>query len=161
MITTLRVDDRLIHGQVALSWSKELKLTGIVVANDKVSEDEIQKMALKMAAPKGIKVAIKSVNKAIKLLNNPKAKKMRLLVLVNNLEDALKVQNNVENIPYINIGNVGRFEGQDISKKQALSKTVYVTEEDIKTLEELVKINSKVAIQVLPADKPKLIKELL
>ena len=55
-IAALRVDDRLIHGQVAMTWTKQLKVNGIVVANDDAASDNTQKMALKMAVPSGIKV---------------------------------------------------------------------------------------------------------
>lgn len=46
-ITALRVDDRLIHGQVAMTWTKQLAVHGIVVANDEAANDNTQKMALK------------------------------------------------------------------------------------------------------------------
>lgn len=80
-ITALRVDDRLIHGQVAMTWTKQLAVQGIVVANDEAANDNTQKMALKMAVPGGIKSLIKPVDEAIRILNNPKASKMRILVL--------------------------------------------------------------------------------
>ena len=80
MITALRVDERLIHGQISMSWSKALKLQGIVVANDKAASDDMQKMMLKMAAPSDIKTIISSVDNAIKLLNDERSHNMRLLV---------------------------------------------------------------------------------
>lgn len=51
MIKMLRIDDRLIHGQIAVVWSKELGVDRIVVANDKVAVNDVQKATLKMAAP--------------------------------------------------------------------------------------------------------------
>ena len=72
-IAALRVDDRLIHGQVAMTWTKQLKVNGIVVANDDAASDNTQKMALKMAVPAGIKVLIKPVQEAIRVLNDPRA----------------------------------------------------------------------------------------
>ena len=57
-ISALRVDDRLIHGQVAMTWTKQLRVQGIVVANDDAANDDTQKMALKMAVPGGIKALI-------------------------------------------------------------------------------------------------------
>ena len=67
-ITALRVDDRLIHGQVAMTWTKQLAVQGIVVANDEAANDNTQKMALKMAVPGGIKSLIKPVDEAIRIL---------------------------------------------------------------------------------------------
>ena len=51
MIVQIRVDDRLIHGQVALVWSKELSTPGIIVADDDAANKETVKMTLKMACP--------------------------------------------------------------------------------------------------------------
>ena len=47
MIVCLRVDERLIHGQVAMTWTKELKLNGLVVASDEAASNELQKMNIK------------------------------------------------------------------------------------------------------------------
>lgn len=66
MIIQIRVDDRLIHGQIAVVWSKQFNTTHMVVANDKAAANEVQQMALKMATPSGIKVLIRSVDDAIK-----------------------------------------------------------------------------------------------
>ena len=113
-ITALRVDDRLIHGQVAMTWTKQLRVQGIVVANDAAAGDNTQKMALKMAVPAGIKVLIKPVDEAIRVLNNPKASSMRILVLTRTVTDALKIRKQVGEIEFLNIGNAGRFDGVDV-----------------------------------------------
>ena len=65
MISMMRIDDRLIHGQVAVMWSKELGISRIIVASDAIASNEIQVSALKMAAPAGVKAAILPINKAI------------------------------------------------------------------------------------------------
>ena len=115
-ITALRVDDRLIHGQVAMTWTKQLAVQGIVVANDEAANDNTQKMvALKMAVPGGIKSLIKPVDEAIRILNNPKASRMRILVLTRTVKDALKIRQSVGEIGFLNVGNTGRFDGIDVS----------------------------------------------
>lgn len=53
MIVQLRVDDRLVHGQVTLMWGKELSTKGILVANDAAAQNETQSSTLKMACPSG------------------------------------------------------------------------------------------------------------
>lgn len=60
MIIQIRVDDRLIHGQIAVVWSKQFNTTHMVVANDKAAKNEVQQMTLKMATPNGIKVLIEA-----------------------------------------------------------------------------------------------------
>ncbi len=160
-IAALRVDDRLIHGQVAMTWTKQLKVNGIVVANDDAANDNTQKMALKMAVPAGIKVLIKPVNEAIRVLNDPRAAKMRILVLTRNVKDALTVRKQVGEIEFLNIGNTGRFDGIDVSEKKLLSPTIMLTEDEIKNLKELVEIDPKTCMQQVPNDERKLVKDVI
>lgn len=160
-ITALRVDDRLIHGQVAMTWTKQLRVQGILVANDEAAMDNTQKMALKMAVPAGIKVLIKPVEEAIRVLNYPKASQMRILVLTRNIKDALRVRQQVGEIGFLNIGNTGRFDGVDISEKQLLSPTIMLTKEETGFLKELVKLDPKTCMQQVPNDELKSVKEVL
>ena len=160
-IAALRVDDRLIHGQVAMTWTKQLRVQGIVVANDDAANDNTQKMALKMAVPAGIKVLIKPVDEAIRVLNDPRAAKMRILVLTRTVKDALKVRKQVGEIEFLNVGNVGRFDGVDASEKQLLSPTIMLTDAEVKALRELVEVDPKTCIQQVPNDEQKLVKDII
>ena len=160
-ISALRVDDRLIHGQVAMTWTKQLRVQGIVVANDDAANDNTQKMALKMAVPAGIKVLIKPVDEAIRVLNDPRAAKMRILVLTRTVKDALKVRKQVGEIEFLNVGNVGRFDGIDASEKQLLSPTIMLTDAEVQALRELVEIDPKTCIQQVPNDEQKLVKDII
>ena len=161
MIKALRVDERLIHGQVAMTWTKQLKVQGIVVANDEAANDPTQKMALKMAVPAGIKVLIKPVQEAIRMLNHPKAEKMLILVLTRTVKDAVTVRENVGEIGFLNLGNTGRFDGIEASKKQSLSPTIMLTKEEIQSLKKLVELDDKVCMQQVPNDEQKLVKDVL
>jgi PTS system mannose-specific IIB component len=161
MIVALRVDDRLIHGQIAMAWSKDLRIKGIVVANDAAAKDEMQKMTLKMAVPTNIKLLVKSVDEAIGVLNNPKASKMRILVLTRTIKDALKIRENTEGIEYMNIGNVGRFDGIDVSEKTTISPTVMLTKNEINFLKKLIEIEPNTSLQVVPSDERKPMKEII
>ena len=155
-ITALRVDDRLIHGQVAMTWTKQLAVQGIVVANDNT-----QKMALKMAVPGGIKSLIKPVDEAIRILNNPKASRMRILVLTRTVKDALKIRQSVGEIGFLNVGNTGRFDGIDVSEKLVLTPTIMLTDSEQQALKELVALDPKTCMQQVPNDEQKLVKDVL
>lgn len=137
MILSLRVDERLIHGQIAMSWSKALDLEGIVVANDEAATDDLQKMSLKMAAPNGVKAIILTVKAAVGLLNDERSKKMRLLVITTTIGDALKIINGVnEKMGQVNIGNAGKMHptGNEIT----MTKEVRLVPEEVENLKELV-----------------------
>lgn len=79
MIQAVRIDDRLLHGQVAYSWKAKFNYQAIVIADDEVDNDEMRKSIIKMAVPSGVKLAIKNINNAIELLKNPKLKMLTYL----------------------------------------------------------------------------------
>lgn len=160
MIAQLRVDDRLIHGQVALVWTKELNTPGIVVANDNAANNQMVKMTLKMATPTGKKLLIRSVDDAIKVFNNPKGANMRIFALTNNVKDALKIAQNVNNIEGINVANVGRF-ADDAKDSVQISSTLMLSKDELEALKELAKIDIPVFNQVVPSNAKTPIKTLL
>lgn len=160
MIAQLRIDDRLIHGQVALVWTKELNTPGIVVANDNAAENEMVQMTLKMATPTGKKLLIRSVDDAIKVFNNPKGANMRIFALTNCIQDALKIAENVKDIDGINVANVGRFT-KDAEGATQLSSTIMVTPDELAALKKLVELDVPVFHQVVPSNAKTPVKSLL
>ena len=139
MIESIRVDDRLIHGQVALVWSKEFNINRIVVANDAAASNEVQQMTLKMATPSGIKLLIKPVAEAIEVFNNPKAKNVGLFVLTNTIGDALEIVKNCPDIKGVNVANVGRFD--NTPNKKSLNHSLLLNDDELACAKELVKFD--------------------
>lgn len=151
MITMMRVDDRLIHGQVAVMWSKELQVQRIVVASDGIAANELQVSALKMAAPAGVKAAILPIDKAVGVLNDPRAKDMRILVISNNPEDLWKVAEKIQEKPVLNIANYGRI-GGNLSEKTKVAESVYLTDHDKEVVEKIAGLGIEIIHQPLPSD---------
>lgn len=151
MITMMRVDDRLIHGQVAVMWSKELNVQRILVASDKIAANELQVSALKMAAPAGVKAAILPIDKAVGVINDPRAKDMRILVISNDPEDLLKVAEKIAEKPVLNIANYGRI-GGDLSAKTKVAESVYLTGHDKEVVEKIAGLGLEIIHQPLPSD---------
>lgn len=160
MIDMIRVDDRLIHGQVALLWTKQLGINRIIVANDKVASSQLQKNALLMAAPEGVKVAIVPVDKAIKLVHDPRANSLKILMIVNNISDLKKLVESVKSCGKVDLANYGRISG-DINKMKKITSTVYLTSDDEKMVNEIIKKADNFVYQPLPTDKPEKIVDLL
>lgn len=156
----LRVDDRLIHGQVALLWSKYLKVKGIIVANDAAATNKVQQASLKMAAPQGINVLIKSIDDAVVVLNDPRASSMNILLLCKSVHDAYRVLEKVEGIDRVNIANVGRFDGEDLAKKHKVVSTIYLDEKDANSFKEIQKMEVKMVHQISPDSNEKNLKEV-
>lgn len=161
MITAVRVDERLIHGQVAMTWTKTLNLDGLVVASDEAAENEIQKMTLKMAAPADIRTIIKSVDGAIQLLQNPRSQEMRLMVLVPTVRDAVRVAKAFpQQIELMNVGNAGKMTPPSPDKK-LLTKEVMLTPDEIAALKELIELYPETVFQGTPAMEKRLAKDVL
>lgn len=114
MIKITRVDERLVHGQVAFAWTNSLGADCILVVNDEAAADKIRATTLKLAAPAGIKFSIKSVADAIALLNGTKTDKYKVFVIVGNTDDALKLVENVKGVDHINLGNMKKTESRRI-----------------------------------------------
>ncbi|MDZ5010883.1 PTS mannose/fructose/sorbose transporter subunit IIB, partial [Clostridium perfringens] len=70
MIKAVRIDHRLVHGQVAFSWTKFLEADCILVASDNLMKDELKMTAMKIAQPTGVKLVMKSIDDSIKALNS-------------------------------------------------------------------------------------------
>lgn len=155
MIVQLRIDDRLIHGQVALVWSKELNTPGILVANDQAATNDTVKMTLKMACPPGIKLLVKTVEDAIRVANDPRGKDMRIFALTRNVRDALAlVRGCPTNVREVNLANAGKFDakpGEQVEKVNFPGQRVSLTMEELAAAKELVSIlGDRFVSQVVP-----------
>ncbi|EHI69899.1 PTS sugar transporter subunit IIB [Streptococcus ictaluri] len=153
MITQIRVDDRLIHGQVAVVWTKELNAPLLVVANDEAAKNEITQMTLKMAVPNGMKLLIRSVEDSINLFNDPRAKDKRIFVIVNSVTDACRIAKNVSDLEAVNVANVGHFDKSDPASKVKLTSSLLLNPEELEAAKELASLpNLDVFNQVLPSN---------
>ncbi len=161
MIVALRIDDRLVHGQVALAWCKALGSQGILVANDQVCNNELQKMALKMATPVNVKLLVQPVAQAIGVLKNPKARSMHIMVLVTNVRDALEICRQLPEIKEVNLAGTGRLEGGEEGKIVLVKSSVFLKPEELGSLKELVSSGVRVYNQQLPTHEKTDVAKLL
>ncbi|HGF7993789.1 TPA: PTS system mannose/fructose/N-acetylgalactosamine-transporter subunit IIB [Enterococcus faecium] len=162
MITQIRVDDRLIHGQVAVVWTKELNAPLLVVANDEAAKNEVMQMTLKMAVPNGMKLLIRSVDDAINIFNDPRGADKRIFVIVNSVSDANKIAQNVENIETVNVANAGRFDKSDPSTKKMIFPSVQLNPNELAATKELAKLDRVNSYnQVLPSNPQLSLKDAL
>ena len=107
MILLVRVDDRLVHGMVAVSWTSHLQPETLLVANDAVAKDEFKSMTMKMAKPAGVKLFVKTRDDAIKALNNPINDNKKIFLITESLEDAYYISLNVKGMTKVNVGTAG------------------------------------------------------
>lgn len=158
MIVQIRVDDRLIHGQVAVLWSKHFGTTHIVVANDAAANNEVQRMTLKIAAPNGVKVLIKGVDDSIKLFHDPRSKDIKLFVLTDTIQDALKIAENCD-VKSINVANVGRFDSSEHQIK--VNSNISCNAKEFEALKKVAALDIETIQWIIPAHNKFSIKKLL
>ena len=161
MIKLMRIDERLIHGQVANEWSRKLAVNAIVVANDEAASNDLIKMSLKMAAPQGMKVVIKTVDESIRQLNDPRAAHLEIFVVVNCPEDALKIIKNVPGVPLLNVGNFGRVGKEKMNRNHQLTSNLYVNDQEIGVFREIVATGVECEFRTLITDSPISIQSLI
>jgi len=150
MVKLLRIDSRLLHGQVAVNWVSNVGATSILIANDEIMDNEMGKMALKMAKPNGINLAIRSIEQGAQLLNDPRSKDISIFVLVKTIEDAVRLTAMTNEVKKINIGGIKKREGSKL-----IAAAVYVNDEDIENLKKLKTQVADIEFRMVPADSPK------
>ncbi|HTF20954.1 MAG TPA: PTS sugar transporter subunit IIB [Chryseolinea sp.] len=156
MIKLLRIDDRLVHGQVAFTWVPSLGVDTLLVANDKVARDDFQKMTMGLAKPAGTKLLIKPVSEATFFLNDDKNKSAKVLILVNSVADAFAICNGVQDVRAINFGGLRAREGA-----RMISKAVALTSEDEDLVRELLRRGLELEVRQVPSDTRQKLADLI
>lgn len=147
MIVLCRIDDRLVHGQVAFTWVPSVGANCLVVANDKVAGDEFQKMALGLAAPRGVNQRIMTVAEAVTFLNDAESTPLKILVLVKDVQDAARLVRDVPAVTSVNFGGIRSREGARL-----VSKAVALTEGDIALVRALLEKGVELEVRQVPTD---------
>lgn len=150
MIQLLRVDHRLLHGQVVFSWCSQLNPNCILIANDAVVKDEVRKAALKLGKPSSAKLVIKNSEDSIQAINAGKTDKYSLMIVTSNVADAVKLAESCEQIQSINLGGT-----KATAETHQLSNMVNVTDEEETLLKKAVADGIEVFIQAVPSDAKK------
>ena len=148
MITLLRVDHRLLHGQVAFSWTQYVGADCILIANDNVPEDELRKTTIKLAKPPSVKLVIKNINDAIESIKSGVTDKYHLFIVVESVNDAWRIASAVEGIKSINLGGIKAKAGS-----KNISKAINLLPEEIEQLQQLVGKGVEVEIRQVPNDR--------
>ena len=143
-----RIDDRLIHGQVATRWTKETGVKRIIVVNDQVVKDKTRATMLKQAVPPGVTAHVVSVDKMMRVYNNPEYAGDKVMLLFTNPTDALELVRRGVPIKSINIGGMAYKEGRVM-----LDMSVSVDEKDIEAFKELDSRGIELEVRKVASDK--------
>lgn len=144
-ILLTRIDNRLIHGQVATQWTGSIGANLILVANDKVAGDKVRQGLMDMAAPAGVATRYFTIQKTIEIIHKA-ADRQKIFIVAESPEDVLKLVEGGVEIKKVNIGNMHMSEG-----KRQVATTVAVDDSDIAAFKQLEERGVELVIQRVPS----------
>lgn len=156
MIVLCRVDHRLLHGQVAFTWTQSVGSNCILIANDAVAKDDLRMTALRVSKPNGVKLVIKSADDSLKALNSGVTDKYKLMILCESIKDAARLVEGYDKIKSINLGGIKNEAG-----KKQISKAVSVNEEEVEILKELNDKGIELEVRMIPDDSKQDVMKLI
>ena len=142
MIKLVRVDHRLLHGQVIFSWTKQVGTNYIIVADDKVPNDPISMMALSIAKPVDCELSIIPFSQLRKLVDENASK--NIMIIVKGPAEALQLAKELPEVTEINYGGVAKKAGS-----KEYGKAVYLNEAELKATQELISMGKKIYIKMV------------
>ncbi len=154
-VTVFRIDDRLIHGQIVTAWLSHAEAKQIICADDAASNDELQKMLLQMATPKGVDLKILSIEKAKEYLKNDTTD-VKTLLLVRGTNEASELIDELPSVKSINIGNLNMKTG-----KTKILGNVWVDNNDVEGFKKLKAKGIEAEVRAVPNDRSQDVYQLL
>jgi len=153
-MTTLlvRVDDRLIHGQIVETWIPYLNINQIVVADDEIFHDPFKRKIMRMSAPPRVKVQIKTVADAVDYLKSDflhPTSAFRTIMLISSIEAARQAVKLGLPFNRLNLGNI-HFQ----SGKIQISASISINRQEVSLLEDIRQRGISIFVQPVPRIPP-------
>lgn len=142
-----RVDTRLLHGQVATTWTKQTQPDRIIVVSDAVSHDQLRKTMIEQAAPPGVKAHVVPIKKMIEVAKDPRFGATKAMLLFENPQDLLTAIEGGVDIKKVNLGSMAHSVG-----KVVVTNAIAMGPEDVETLEALKAKGIEFDVRKVPAD---------
>lgn len=147
MIKAIRVDYRLLHGQVAVTWTSAIGADCILLVSDTVKDDPLRLEALKLAKPAGVKVVIKNTAESIEALQSGITDKYKLFVVCETIAIAKEILG-ATGFRSLNIGNVPFREDA-----RQYGKSAFMMPEEEAMVKEMLDTGIDCFIQMVPTEK--------
>lgn len=146
-LAMLRVDERLVHGQITMFWTRRVGANLILAVNDAVAGDPMQKSIMSFAAPASTDLEVLSVEEVMAKINEDAWPGKKALLLVKTPIDVLRLIELGLELDFINVGGV-RQPGANIK----LTKEVSATEEEVEAWKKLDGMGIKIEVQWVPGE---------
>lgn len=143
----VRIDSRLLHGQVATAWTKAVQPTRIIVVSDAVSKDELRKKLIEQAAPPGVKANVVPIAKMFEVAKDPRFGNTKALLLFENPQDVVRAIEGGVDIKEVNVGSMAHSVG-----KVLVNKVLSMDAKDVEAFETMKKAGVKFDVRKVPND---------
>ena len=145
----VRIDDRLLHGQVVAVWLRALGAQRIVIVDDATARDDFLREVLTLAAPQVVPVEVHDVATGAARLIALAATSEPVIVLARTPRTVLELRHAGVPIEVVDLGGMGSGPG-----RRRLHKTISVSPDELRELRELEKMGTRVEIQIVADDRP-------
>ncbi|QIK69248.1 PTS N-acetylgalactosamine transporter subunit IIB [Erysipelothrix sp. HDW6C] len=153
-IVLTRIDNRLIHGQVATQWSGVVGANLLLVANDEVAGNKMRQGLMDMAAPGYAQTRYWTIQKTIETIHKASDRQM-IFIICETPEDVLKLVEGGVPIKKVNIGNMHMAEG-----KRQVATSVAVDDKDVAAFKKLRDLGVELEIRRVPQNASEDIEKL-
>lgn len=144
-IVLTRIDNRLVHGQVGVTWTKTLNANIIIVADDDTAKNTLQqKLMSAVARASGTQIRFFSLQNTIDIITQA-SPHQKIFIVVQSPQAALTLLRGGVPIHKLNIGNMHFTHG-----KKTVSKKVYVDDNDILCFIKMLELGVELFIQDVP-----------
>jgi mannose/fructose/N-acetylgalactosamine-specific phosphotransferase system component IIB len=144
-IRWIRIDDRLIHGQVTVAWRQHLGYDEICIVDDALANDAFMNDMLRLAAPSGVQVTVYTVQQATGALTHPASN--AILLLTKTPQSVLRLLDAGVPITQVNVGNIAAAPG-----RKRVFKSISLGPEHVATLDALAERGVEITFQLVPHD---------
>lgn len=151
-----RVDSRLLHGQVATSWTKATGPSRIIVVSDAVAKDKLRKSLIEQAAPPGVRANVIPIDKLIEINKDPRFGGTKAMLLFENPEDVVRAVEGGVDFDVVNIGSMAHSKG-----KVVVNTVISMDDKDVAAFETLKDHGITFDVRKVPADGKGNMDELL
>lgn len=152
-IALIRIDDRLIHGQITTNWISQTGANRIMIASDRVVQDKVRKSVVELTAPRNIKTEVVTVAQAIELLTGSlSGENIKVFVICVSPDEVLALKEGGADFSQVVIGNMGAMGSKEQAKR--ITKSVMLTGKDCDDFKALNELGVKCEIRVVPQDRP-------
>ncbi|WP_414839760.1 mannose/fructose/sorbose PTS transporter subunit IIA [Carnobacterium sp. TMP28] len=152
----VRVDSRLLHGQVATAWTKSTQPNRIIVVSDIVSKDVLRKKLIEQAAPPGVKANVITINKMIEISKDPRFGTTKALILFENPTDVVRAVEGGVDFKEINVGSMAHSVG-----KVVVNNVLSMSKEDVEAFNQLKQKGVKFDVRKVPNDSGSNMEDIL